>query len=76
MGKLFPDCEVGTMPPLGNLYGLRVYVDTSLTLEPVIYFPAGLHREVVEMRYEDFERLIHPRVDRFELELAKRAVGF
>jgi Ala-tRNA(Pro) deacylase len=27
---LFPDCELGAMPPFGNLYGLPVYVDQSL----------------------------------------------
>ncbi len=63
--ELFPDCEVGAMPPFGNLYGLPVYVDESLAEEPVIYFPAGSHHEVVEMRHEDFERMVHPTVGRF-----------
>ncbi|MGH2482698.1 MAG: aminoacyl-tRNA deacylase, partial [Ktedonobacteraceae bacterium] len=26
----FPDCEVGAMPPFGNLYKLPVYVEKSL----------------------------------------------
>jgi Ala-tRNA(Pro) deacylase len=60
MEKLFPDCEVGAMPPFGNLYGFRVVVDTSLTREPVLYFQTGTHHEVVEMRYKDFERLVRP----------------
>ena len=76
VGKLFPDCEVGAMPPFGNLYGLRVYVDMSLILEPLIYFSAGSHYEVVEMRYEDFERLVHPEVDHFVLEPLEKASGF
>jgi Ala-tRNA(Pro) deacylase len=75
VGKLFPDCEIGAMPPLGNLYGLRVYVDMSLAVEPLIYFPAGSHHEVVEMHHEDFARLVHPRVGRFAHEPLKRAVG-
>jgi len=76
VGKLFPDCEVGAMPPLGNLYGLRVFVDTSLAQEPDIYFPAGSHHEVIEIRYEDYERLVHPKVDHFALEPAEKASGF
>jgi Ala-tRNA(Pro) deacylase len=28
--SLLPDCELGAMPPLGELYDLPVYVDESL----------------------------------------------
>jgi len=58
--RLFQDCEPGAMPPFGNLYGLKVYVDKSLTLDTDIYFPAGNHYEVVKMNYADFERLVKP----------------
>ena len=58
--SLFPDCEIGTMPPLGNLYGMPVYVDLSLTHQPVIYFAAGTHHDVIEMHYRDFDRLVKP----------------
>lgn len=51
MKELFPDCEVGAEPPVGTLYGLDVYVDRSLTVEPEIYFPAGSHHEVIRMRF-------------------------
>ncbi len=37
----FPDCEVGTMPPFGNLYGVPVYVETSLTGQETMTFPVG-----------------------------------
>jgi len=76
MKELFPDCEVGAMPPFGNLYGLRVYVDRSWVGEPEIFFQAGTHHEVIEMRYEDFERLVHPEVAHFVLEPLKKASGF
>ncbi len=26
----FADCEVGAMPPFGNLYGVAVYVEETL----------------------------------------------
>jgi Ala-tRNA(Pro) deacylase len=58
----FPDCETGAMPPLGNLYGMTVYVDTTLTLDDEIAFNAGSHRELIRMAYKDFERLVHPTV--------------
>lgn len=62
---LFPDCEVGMMPPFGNLYGLDVYVDQSLTAEDHIIFPAGNSREAVKLRYRDFASLAQPSVAEF-----------
>jgi Ala-tRNA(Pro) deacylase len=62
---LFPDCEVGAMPPFGNLYGLDVYVDRSLTEDDEIVFQAGTHTDTIRMRYADFAELVHPRVAEF-----------
>jgi Ala-tRNA(Pro) deacylase len=64
---LFPDCEVGAMPPFGNLYGVPVYVDTSLTSDEEIVFNAGTHQDTVRMKYADFERLALPMVFPFAL---------
>ena len=63
--SLFPDCETGAMPPFGNLYGLPVFVDTSLTKDEEIAFNAGAHNELVRMAYRDFERLARPTVADF-----------
>jgi len=60
--NLFPDCELGAMPPFGNLYNLPVYVAASLAEEPEIAFNAGTHTEVIKMDYEDFEELVRPTV--------------
>ncbi|GAB4241710.1 MAG: YbaK/EbsC family protein [Acidobacteriota bacterium] len=61
-GHLFPDCELGAMPPFGNLYGLDVYVAKSLTEDEEIAFNAGTHSELIRMAYKDFERLVKPKV--------------
>ncbi|MCL5096227.1 MAG: YbaK/EbsC family protein [Candidatus Omnitrophica bacterium] len=61
----FPDCEIGAMPPFGNLYGMEVYVARSLTSEEEISFNAGTHTEVIKVAYGDFERLAHPKVISF-----------
>jgi Ala-tRNA(Pro) deacylase len=58
----FPDCEIGAMPPFGNLYGMDVYVAPSLTLEKEIAFNAGTHTEVIKLAYADFDRLAKPKV--------------
>ena len=64
---LFPDCEVGAMPPFGQLYGLHVYVDESLAEDEKIFFQVGTHRDAIGMRYEDFERVAHPTIARFAM---------
>ena len=62
---LFPDCELGAMPPFGNLYGLPVYVDQSLTEDEEIVFQAGTHSDAIRMRYWDFASLAFPVVEKF-----------
>lgn len=61
----FPDCELGAMPPFGNLYGLPVFVAASLAAEPEIAFNAGSHTEIIKMAYADFEHLVKPTVLEF-----------
>jgi Ala-tRNA(Pro) deacylase len=61
----FPDCEVGTMPPFGNLYGIPVYVEKRLTEEETMVFPIGTYTDTMSLRYADFERLVHPKVVTF-----------
>ncbi|MDF1561587.1 MAG: YbaK/EbsC family protein [Deltaproteobacteria bacterium] len=61
----FPDCEVGAMPPFGNLYGMPVVVDEKLTHDEEIVFEAGNHHEAILLAYADFDRLVHPQVASF-----------
>ncbi|MBE7559888.1 YbaK/EbsC family protein [bacterium] len=58
----FPGCEIGAMPPFGNLFDMPVYVARKLVEDEEIAFNAGSHTEVVKMQYKDFERLVHPQV--------------
>ena len=60
--ELFPDCEVGAMPPFGNLYNMGVYVAEQLTEDEEIAFNAGSHSELVKMSYNDFANLVTPQV--------------
>ena len=63
--SLFPECETGAEPPLGNLFHLDTLVDTSLTQDDEIVFNAGSHRETLRMRYADYTELVHPRIATF-----------
>lgn len=65
--RIFSDCEVGAMPPFGNLYGMEVFVDSRLTEDEEILFNAGSHRELIKMAYTDFERLVRPWILDFSL---------
>ena len=58
----FPDCQVGAMPPFGNLYNVPVYVDKVLTDDDTIVFRAGTHTDTISLKYADFDRLVKPTV--------------
>jgi Ala-tRNA(Pro) deacylase len=64
---LFPDCEVGAMPPFGNLYDMPVYVAERLTEDEEIAFNSGTLTELFLMQYKDFEKLVRPRVIKFAM---------
>ena len=64
-GHLFPDCEVGAMPPFTNLYGVPVVAERSLAGDPKIVFNAGTHRETMTIAFADFQRLVQPVVVEF-----------
>ncbi|KRW81108.1 MULTISPECIES: aminoacyl-tRNA deacylase [Marinobacter] len=58
----FPDCEVGAMPPFGNLFGMTVYCAEVLTEQPELAFAAGSHTESIHMKTRDFLNLVQPMV--------------
>lgn len=62
---MFPDCDVGAMPPFGNLYDMEVLVAESLAEEDDIAFNAGCHTELIKMAYKDYESLVKPKVMKF-----------
>lgn len=65
--RLFLGCELGAMPPFGNLYDMDTWVDASLTEQSEIAFNAGSHTELIRMAYADFARLVEPRVVEFSI---------
>lgn len=58
----FPDCETGAMPPFGNLYGMGVFADETLSHDVEIAFNAGSHRELVRLPWDDYARLVNPTI--------------
>ena len=66
---MFSDCETGAMPPFGNLYGMEVFVDKALGEYDEIVFNAGTHRDLIQMKYKDFENLVKPKRASFKEKL-------
>lgn len=58
----FPECEVGAMPPFGDLYGMPVYLSSHLVDQDEIAFNGGTHSELLKMSYQDFARLVKPKI--------------
>jgi len=61
----FPTCDVGAMPPFGNLYGIPVYCAESLSEDLEIAFNAGSHSELIRLDYADYEQLVQPEIASF-----------
>ena len=64
---LFPDCELGAMPPFGNLYALPVYIDKSLTTDDEIVFNACSHTKSLRLKMNDYLGLVKPVIAEFSL---------
>lgn len=62
---VFPDCEVGAMPPFGNLWDMDVYVASDFVGKDEIVFNAGSHLELMKMSFTDYEKLVHPHIETF-----------
>lgn len=56
--SLFSDCETGSVPPLGEAYGLEVVVDDAILESDDVYFEAGDHAELVHVSGEEFRLLL------------------
>src|SRR5882724_8327247 len=66
---LFPDCAIGTMPPIGHLYGVATYLDRSVAEADKLVFEAGTHSDAIRMKYSDYERLARPIVADFAVKM-------
>ena len=67
--SLFPDCAIGAMPPFGNLFGLPTYVDQNLAEQDYVVFEAGTHTDAIKMSYQDYEKIVKPKVNDLAIKL-------
>lgn len=66
---LFPECELGAVPPFGSQFGMKSIVDSALTQADQIVFEGNTLREAIRMSYRDFAELEKPVVARFSIHL-------
>ncbi|NCF80139.1 MAG: hypothetical protein GWP74_00875 [Proteobacteria bacterium] len=58
LSALSPDCDLGAIPPLGAVYGVRALVASSLAEQPELFLESGDHRTLVKVSGEQFASLI------------------
>ena len=67
MEEYFQDCETGAIPPLRHWQNVEVLMDTAMQVPGDMLFPAGTHRDAVHIRFEDWFRVVQPRVEWFSM---------
>jgi len=60
--KTFAHIEPGAMPPFGQIYNQRTYVDSKLAAVDRMYFNGGTHKELLCIAWDDYRSLVHPEV--------------
>jgi Ala-tRNA(Pro) deacylase len=63
--SVIPDGVPGAIPPFGEVFGLRTFVDRSLLAASEITMPAGDLAAAIRMRSSEFRRVTSPRVGDF-----------
>lgn len=76
IADLYPEFEVGAMPPFGMMYGHRVFVERCFVGEPELVFNAGTHTDSLCMHYADFADIVRPTVGTFGVAPGKRGIEY
>lgn len=58
LGALFPDCEIGAVPALGQAYGIETWFEDDLLEQPDIYLEAGDHVDLIHLGDEAVASLL------------------
>ena len=62
IARMFDDCELGAEPPFGNLYHLTTVMDKTLEADDHLLFQAGTHQKAIRMSFDDYKKLVEPKV--------------
>jgi Ala-tRNA(Pro) deacylase len=56
--RVFSDCDVGTVPPFGQAYGIDVMLDDSLLEQDRVFVQCGDRAALLALRGDDFRQLM------------------
>lgn len=54
-------CEVGCVPPFGQMTDLPIYMDTELTKKDHVYFNPGVHDKSFKIKAWDLKKVSNPK---------------
>jgi len=63
--KKATDCNIGSVPPFGNLFGLKAYFDRTVLENEIVAFNAGSHTRSIKMKAKDLVKVVNPIVEEF-----------
>jgi len=58
LSELFPDCEQGAIPSIGDAFAMDMLVDDALLSEKQVYIEAGDHRHLIKVDQQQFTHLL------------------
>jgi len=58
VARAFSDCELGSIPPIGDAYGIETWVDSCLVGQDDVYFESGDHELLLHTTVDDFKSLL------------------
>ena len=58
LASAFSDCEVGSVPPVGEAYGIETLADSSLMDQPELFFESGDHGVLIRVDNTVFKDLV------------------
>ena len=63
--KRVTGCNIGSVPPFGNFFGLKVFFDKSVVENEIVAFNAGSHTRSIKMKGKDLVKIVNPVVGGF-----------
>ena len=55
-------CEVGCVPPFGQMTPLPIYMDTELSKKEYVYFNPGVHHKSFKVKAWDLKKMCKPKL--------------
>ncbi len=68
--KQVTSVPIGAVPPLGNIFGIPLYMDATTKENASVVFNAGLHTKSISLKEADYELVAKPIVGEYSQPIA------